>query len=154
MPTLGGKRDDEDGGDILLQSINDDDAEYGGSLEEVRVALVVAGACCAWTSFLACWKIVCTPSGALFFVLLLASTAPTGLPQRRMFLFSIVRTVTVPPPRGCVVCGCPACWRAIGPRCGVPRVPTVTGGAEEGHPESRRGSALSLERPACFAANS
>eukprot|EP00903_Cladosiphon_okamuranus_P006662 g6504.t1 len=34
VPSLGGKHDDEDGGDILLQSINDDDAEYGGGLEE------------------------------------------------------------------------------------------------------------------------
>lgn len=33
----GGKREEEEGGDILLQSINDDeDAEYGGSLDEVR----------------------------------------------------------------------------------------------------------------------
>lgn len=36
MPSLGGKHDAEDGGGILLQSINDDDDEYGGSLEEVR----------------------------------------------------------------------------------------------------------------------
>ncbi|CAM9130644.1 unnamed protein product, partial [Hapterophycus canaliculatus] len=34
VPALTGTRDGEDGGDILLQSINDDDAEYGGSLEE------------------------------------------------------------------------------------------------------------------------
>lgn len=36
LPVLTGTRDGEDGGDILLQSINDEDAEYGGSLEEVR----------------------------------------------------------------------------------------------------------------------
>ncbi|CBJ28894.1 Similar to G-protein coupled receptors [Ectocarpus siliculosus] len=33
LPTLSGKGGDEDGGDILLQSI-DDDAEFGGSLDE------------------------------------------------------------------------------------------------------------------------
>ncbi|CAM9275799.1 unnamed protein product [Pylaiella littoralis] len=35
LPAVGGKREEEEGGDILLQSINDDeDAEYGGSLDE------------------------------------------------------------------------------------------------------------------------
>lgn len=41
--TLGGKREEDEEGDILLQSIkeNEEDAEYGGSLDEVCVCVCV-----------------------------------------------------------------------------------------------------------------